>query len=135
MTTQRKALIVAGAAGSIETARAVLARFGFGEPSVAIDASTALIEVQHQTYDLLVLPLQDLDSLQLTAVERALRAGRLSFAIGTGPRAESEMILRAMRSGIQEFLVYPPDPKELASALDRLTRRMNANGQRGVVYA
>ena len=131
----RKALIVDGAAGSLDTATAVLTRFGFGEPSPAVDVAGALTELQHQTYDLLVLPLHDIDALQLAAVERALRAGRVSFTIGTAPRAEPDLILRAMRSGIQEFLVYPPDPKDLASALDRLMRRTGANGQRGTVFA
>jgi pilus assembly protein CpaE len=132
---QRKALIVAGAAGSLDTARSALMRFGFGEPSSSIDTSSALSELQQQTYDLLVLPLQDLDSLQLAAVERAVRAGRVLLTIGTAPRAEPELILRAMRSGIQEFLVYPPEPKDLATALDRLMRRVSVNGQRGTVFA
>jgi pilus assembly protein CpaE len=131
----RKALIVAGAAGSLETATSVLARFGFGEPSAAIDIAGALAELQHQSYDLLVLPLQEIDTLQLAAVERALRAARVSLTIGTAPRAEPDLILRAMRSGIQEFLVYPPEPKDFASALDRLMRRTNTNGQRGTVFA
>jgi pilus assembly protein CpaE len=132
---QRKALIVDGAAGSLDMAIAVLRRFGFGEPSAAIDVSEALKEIQHQTYDLLVVPLHDIDSLQLAAVERALRSGRVLLTIGTAPRAEPDLILRAMRSGIQEFLVYPPDPKDLASALDRLMRRTSTNGQRGVIFA
>ena len=135
MATQRKALIVGGAAGAPDAAKAVLTRFGFGEPSASLDVGTALSELQHQTYDLLVLPLQDVDSLQMAAIERALRAGRLGFALGTAPRAEPDLILRAMRSGIQEFLVYPPDPKDLATALDRLMRRVSGTGQRGVVYA
>jgi pilus assembly protein CpaE len=134
MSTQRKVLIVGGAAGPTDTAKAVLTRFGFAEPTASVDVSAALGELQHQTYDLLVLPLQEMDSLQLAAVERALRAGRMSFAIGTAPRAEPDLILRAMRSGIQEFLVYPPDPKDLATSIDRLMRRVNGNGQRGVVY-
>src|SRR5688500_19089858 len=82
-----------------------------------------------------MLPLDEIDPLQLAAVERALRSGRVLLTIGTAPRAEPDLILRAMRSGIQEFLVYPPDPKDLATAVDRLMRRVNANGQRGVVYA
>ena len=131
----RKALIVAGAAGSLETAASVLARFGFGEPSPAIDVAGALAELQHQPYDLLVLPLQEIDTLQLAAVERALRGGRVALTIGTAPRAEPDLILRAMRSGIQEFLVHPPEAKDLASAVDRLMRRTNSNGQRGSVFA
>ena len=132
---QRKALIVAGAAGSLDSARSVLMRFGFGEPSSSVDTGSALAELQQGTCDLLVLPLQDVDSLQLAAVERAVRAGRVLLTIGTAPRAEPELILRAMRSGIQEFLIYPPEPKDLASALDRLMRRVSVNGQRGTVFA
>jgi pilus assembly protein CpaE len=132
---QRKALIVAGAAGPLDAAKSVLTRFGFGEPSPSTDVSGALAELQQQTYDLLVLPLQEVDSLQLAAVERALRSGRVSLTIGTAPRAEPDLILRAMRSGIQEFLIYPPDPKDLATAVDRLMRRVSANGQKGAVYA
>jgi pilus assembly protein CpaE len=131
----RRALIVAGAAGPLDTATSVLARFGFGEPGAASDVTAALAELQQHTYDLLVLPLQDIDSLQLAAVERALRAGRVALTIGTAPRAEPDLILRAMRSGIQEFLVYPPDPKDLGSAVDRLMRRTSTNGQRGAVFA
>jgi pilus assembly protein CpaE len=59
----------------------------------------------------------------------------VSLTIGTAPRAEPDLILRAMRSGIQEFLVYPPEPKDLATALDRLMRRTNTNGMRGSVFA
>jgi pilus assembly protein CpaE len=135
VSIQRRALIVNGAAGSLEAAASVLARFGFGEPSSAMDVSGAIAELQHQTFDLLVLPVQDIDALQLAAVERALRGGRVSLTIGTAPRAEPDLILRAMRSGIQEFLVYPPEPKDLASAVDRLMRRTNGNGQRGSVFA
>ena len=131
----RKALIIAGAAGPLDAAKSVLTRFGFGEPSPSSDVGGALAELQHETYDLLILPLQDVDALQLAAVERALRGGRVSLTIGTAPRAEPDLILRAMRSGIQEFLVYPPDPKDLATALDRLMRRVNKNSQRGAVYA
>lgn len=84
---QRKALIVAGAAGSFDAAKSVLTRFGFSEPSASTDVSTALAELHQHTYDLLVLPLQELDALQLAAVERALRGGRVAFTIGTAPRA------------------------------------------------
>jgi pilus assembly protein CpaE len=124
---QRKALIVAGAAGPLDAASAALTRFGFGEPSSALNVASALNELQHQTFDLLVLPLQDIDALQLAAVERAFRAGRVALTIGTAPRAEPDLILRAM--------VYPPEPKDLATALDRLMRRTNTNGTRGLVFA
>jgi pilus assembly protein CpaE len=44
-------------------------------------------------------------------------------------------MLRAMRAGIQEFLVSPPDPKDLAAAVDRLMRRTQASTENGEVIA
>jgi pilus assembly protein CpaE len=45
------------------------------------------------------------------------------------------MMLRAMRAGIQEFLVSPPDPKDLAAAVDRLMRRTQSATENGEVIA
>jgi pilus assembly protein CpaE len=44
-------------------------------------------------------------------------------------------MLRAMRAGIQEFLVSPPDPKDFAAAVDRLMRRTQASTENGEVIA
>jgi pilus assembly protein CpaE len=40
-----------------------------------------------------------------------------------------------MRAGIQEFVVYPPDPKDLASAVDRLVRRTEGEVKSGITVA
>jgi pilus assembly protein CpaE len=55
--------------------------------------------------------------------------------IGTAPKADPDLILRGMRSGVQEFLVAPPDANDLAGALDRLVRRTTKETQRGLVVA
>jgi hypothetical protein len=40
-----------------------------------------------------------------------------------------------MRSGVNEFLVFPPDPKDLAGAVDRLVRRGRTETARGSAIA
>jgi pilus assembly protein CpaE len=79
--------------------------------------------------------LQTVEPMELAALEREVRRNESSFIIGTAPRAESELILRAMRSGVHEFLVFPPDPKDLAGAVDRLTRRGRTETARGTAFA
>jgi pilus assembly protein CpaE len=64
-----------------------------------------------------------------------MRTERHTVVIGTAPKLDPELILRAMRAGIQEFVVCPPDASELASALDRVMRRVPAEQQAGRVVA
>ena len=120
---------MAGAAGPEEAANGVLQRFGFAaaEPVASVEAVVAALDADH--YDLVVLPLKSLTAMELAALEGVLRRHPNTFALGTSPHAESELILRAMRAGIHEFLVFPPDPQELTAAVDRLLRR-NATAER-----
>ncbi len=131
----RKAMIVAGAAGPDDVVAGVLQRFGFAPSVSAPDFATATARLQHETFDLVVVPLQDVEPMELAALEREVRRAESSFLIGTAPRAESELIIWAMRSGVNEFLMYPPDPRELAGAVDRLTRRGRTEAERGISVA
>jgi pilus assembly protein CpaE len=130
----RKALIVAGAAGPGDVA-GILNRFGFGPPVDAPNINAAIARMSDDHYDLVILPLQDLDAVQLAALEREIRRGRFTSVVGTAPRADPELILRAMRAGIQEFVVYPPEPQDLTAAVDRLMRRHQVEVRRGHVAA
>ena len=128
---RRQALVVAGAAGPADTAAGVFARFGFADVAQAPSVAHVLDGPEQGRFDLLVVPLQDVTPLQLAALEREVRTGRFTFIIGTAPRPDPELILRAMRSGIHEFLVFPPDPAELAGAVDRLMLRAPSGGAGG----
>jgi len=55
--------------------------------------------------------------------------------VGTAAQTDPDLILRAMRSGVHEFLVYPPEPTELAAAVDRLLRRTHSEGKAGTTVA
>ena len=132
---QRKALIVEGAAGPEDTVAAALARFGFGAATRAASFDAALRTLQGEPFDLVVVPLQGVESLQLAALEREIRSGRSAFVIGTAPEADSDLILRAMRAGIQEFLVAPPGVAEFSGAVDRLVRRGQTEHARGQLLA
>ena len=132
---QRKALIVEGAAGPEDMVTAALARFGFGAATRVASFDAALRALQGEHFDLVVVPVEGADSLQLAALEREIRSGRSAFVIGTAPEADSELILRSMRAGIQEFLVSPPGAAEFAGAVDRLVRRGHTEHQRGQLLA
>lgn len=131
----RTALIVAGAAGPHDIANGQLQRFGFAPALVALSLSEALTRVRSDPVDLLVIPLGGIDSSDLGALERELRHLPSMFVIGTAAEAASDVILRAMRSGIHEFLVYPPEAKDFAAAVDRLIRRTHAEGKIGPAIA
>jgi pilus assembly protein CpaE len=133
---QRRAIIVAGAAGPHDVANGVLQRFGFG-PALAVSSvaeATALLRQGPAT--LVVLPLQGGDAAELAALDReARRQQPATLVIGTAAQADPDLILRAMRSGVHEFLVYPPDLKEFSGAVERLTRRTHAEHKAGTTIA
>jgi pilus assembly protein CpaE len=131
----KTALIVGESNGTTESIAAVLKRFGYGVPDLEPAFDGALERLGSAHYDLVLLPVGDMEQMQATALERVVRQTPATSFIGTGPRAEPDLILRAMRSGVHEFLVSPPDPAELATAVDRLTRRHHAEARRGQVFA
>ena len=132
---QKRALIVAGAAGPDTGFMKVLARFGISEVNAAPTISAALTAMQEVHYDLVIVPLQDMEQEHLLSLERQIRKGRLGSIVGTAPQADPQLILRAMRAGIQEFVEYPPDPNDLATAVDRLLRRSRSESEAGLVVA
>ncbi|MEO8193404.1 MAG: hypothetical protein ABI681_06105 [Gemmatimonadales bacterium] len=132
---RKKALIADNAAGNPEGVAGVLARFGFASPVTVNDRNAAIDSMQDAHFDLVVLPLEDITPPQLLAVERAIRRDPSATVIGTSPVADPNLILRAMRAGVHEFLVYPPSLEELASSVERLMRRNAPEVGRGDVIA
>ena len=130
----RKALIVSGAAGPQDLANGVLQRFGFAPAESSLSLADATARLRAESFDLVVVPLHGIGAVDLATLERETRR-RGAVVIGTAAQSDPELILRAMRSGITEFLVYPPDPKDLAAALDRLMRRAHAESKAGSAIA
>lgn len=131
----KNALIVGESNGTVEAISGVLKRFGFGTPEVAADLDSALERLNGAHFDLVILPVDGIEPTRAVALERAVRQASATSFVGTAPRTDSELILRAMRTGVHEFLVSPPDPGELATAVDRLTRRHHADPRHGMVFA
>lgn len=132
---QRRALIVAGAAGPVEQAEEVLARFGFAESEQAPSLAAAIEHMHASNFDLVIVPLGDMDAVHHASLDLEIHKSPSTFFIGTAPKPDPDLILRAMRTGVHEFLVFPPDPKELAAAVDRLMRRNRSEQRRGMVFA
>ena len=131
----REALIVGRAAGPDEQASEVLTRFGFSRIHHIETVAQAIDQLRQKHVDLVILPLDGVADLQLATLEREIRRERYTAVIGTAPKQEPDVMLRAMRAGIQEFLVSPPDPKDLAAAVDRLMRRTASAAENGDVIA
>ena len=133
--TQRKAIIVAGAAGPETEANTVLQRFGFGRAASTSDLATLLRTLRDEHYDLVIVPLQTMGAVELASLEREVVRSGSTMVIGTAPQADSALILQAMRSGVHEFLVFPPNPQEFTAAVDRLVRRGKAEVEQGQTIA
>src|SRR5215207_4353560 len=132
---QRRALIVAGAAGSEEEAIGLLRRFGFASIVHSDTVASALEQLAGAHFDLVVLPVYEISAEELATLERIVRQDRYTFVIGTAPQANPESILRAMRAGVHEFLTSPPDAREFTAAVDRLQRRVQVERRQGQVIA
>ena len=133
--THRKAIIVAGAAGPETEANTILQRFGFGRAAAVSDLATLLRALRDEHYDLVIVPLQTMGAVELASLEREVARGGSTMVIGTAPQADSQLILQAMRSGVHEFLVFPPNPQEFTAAVDRLSRRGKAEVEQGTTIA
>lgn len=133
---QKNVLVVSRAVGNLAVVDEVLQRFGFA-PAVQVDGVGEGLELlRKERFDLAFLPLSEVGTLQLAEVERLVRQQELPYIIGTAPRPEPELIVQALRAGVHEFLVSPPDPTELTTAVDRLFRRtVGREAQPGSVIA
>lgn len=123
---QRRAIIVAEAAGPAEQVNAALGRMGFTQPENVMRLDQGLARLRASQADLLIIPLQGLDPIRLATLEREIRARPEVSVIGTAPRAEPDLIVRAMRAGVHEFLVFPPPVEELTNAIERLFKRTSS---------
>jgi pilus assembly protein CpaE len=132
---QRRALIAGNSAGSPESVNGVLARFGFTRSEQVADRDAAIEEMRDGHFDLVIVPVEGITPSQLVALEREIRRDANTSVIATAPSAESDLIVRSMRAGVHEFLVYPPKPEELAGSVERLMRRSRNDAERGELVA
>ncbi len=132
---QRSALIADNSAGPAEAVAATLARFGFAKTVNVATRDEVIVRMRDGQFDLVVIPVEGITPEQLIALEREIRREPTTSVIATAPSPEPDLILRAIRAGIHEFLVYPPKPEELASAVERVTRRGHTEAQRGELIA
>jgi pilus assembly protein CpaE len=131
----RRALVVGGAAGPLDAANRVLSRFGFQPAQEASSLATAVPRLRSEHFDLVVVPLDNVAENDLAALGRELARDGGTSVIGTAQRTDSELLVRALRSGLHEFLTFPPDATELAAALERLVKRRTAQPASGITIA
>jgi pilus assembly protein CpaE len=132
---QRKALFVGNAAGPEQQAADVFRRLGFGAPETAPAMGDVLKRLRDEPVDVVVVPLQGLDDAGLATLGRELGRVPGVMVIGTAPQASPDLILRAMRAGLHEFLVHPPSEADLTAAVQRLVQRMPRAEREGKIVA
>jgi pilus assembly protein CpaE len=133
MIMSRKAIVVSADERIDPTLEQLLQRHGY---SRSVGTMTeALVAIEQNPVDLLVFPIEEVDELQLAALDRMNRRERPIGIIATGASAEPALLMRAMRAGIQEFLVQPFVEVELMAAVERVTRRSAGTVSDGQVFA
>ncbi len=132
---QRRALIAGNSADSRETVNGVLARFGFSQTEQAADRDAAIAAMHDGHFDLVILPVEGITPNQLVALEREIRKQSNTSVIATAPAADADLIVRAMRAGVHEFLIFPPKAEELAGSVERLMRRSRSKTKLGELIA
>ena len=131
----RRALIVRGAAGSDATAADVLQQRDFVSIAAAVGVDDALGRMQRDHFDLVIVPVAEMEPVQFQTLARAVQRAQSTFLIGTATHADPDLMLRGFRSGIHEFLLVPLDATEFGAAIDRLMQRSKTTGEEGMVVA
>jgi pilus assembly protein CpaE len=131
----RHALVVNDAGGSDQTLEQTLQRYGYSKITRSATLAEALQTLEEQQVDLLVVAVDAVDEMELAALDRVNRRDRYMGVIATGARTDPDLMLRAMRAGIQEFLVRPLVVTDLNAAVERVYRRTASSVVGGQVYA
>ncbi len=118
-----KALVIGSAVGPEEQLTETLVQFGIERLKHAADLNTALDLMTLGHIDVVFVAVDELGEAALAQLDRAVRMSRNTEVIGTAPGTDPEVMLKTMRAGIQEFLVRPLTPTDLAGALARVSQR------------
>ena len=134
--SERSVLVIGNAVRPDDALSAVLPRFGFKAPEHVGTLSAAATRLRSEHFDLVILPLDGAGPVEVALIEHDIRQAT-PFIIGTGPGTSPDLLLRAMRAGIPEFVSTPLDTKEFEMAVDRLVRRMKSPARRaaGTTFA
>src|SRR5688500_6066254 len=130
----RLALVVSESSAD-QTLEQLLQRHGFARVIHNSSMAQALVTIDREPVELLIVPIEAVDESQLAAIDRLNRRERGMGIIATGETTDPQLMLRAMRAGIQEFLVRPIAIGELSSSLERLARRTSSTVINGQVFA
>lgn len=131
----RLALVISEPGETDETLEQLLQRHGYSRIVHTPSVLQALVTLEQQPVDLLVVPIEKVDESQLAVIDRLNRRERHMAIIATGESTDPSLMLKAMRAGVQEFLLRPIIPTELQGALERLARRTTSTVADGQVFA
>ena len=131
----RQALLVGMMVSGETVLDETLPRYGYSRIWRTETLAQAIDLHGQEPIDLLVLPMDEVDDAGLAAIDRAEWAKHGVRMIATGATADPTLMLRAMRAGIQEFLVRPIAMTDCVAAVERLHKRVDRGDATGQVFA
>lgn len=131
----RQAVLVGSSAIAESVLDQPLQRYGYTRVAHVESLQQAVERFGHSTVDLLVLSIDEVDDAGLAGIDRAGWREHGLRVIATGASADPQLMLRAMRAGIQEFLVRPIVVADCVGALERLHKRTESGDALGQVFA
>lgn len=133
---KRQVLMVAGAGIPEELLDGILVPRGFAPVSTVVSLSELVARMRLMPPALVVVPVSGAgNGGEFAGFEMELRKHPGTAAIGTAPTKDADTVLAAMRAGVLEFLVVPPDADELRVAVSRvLTLSSGSSSPLGKVF-
>lgn len=131
----RQALLVGAAMAGEPVLDQTLKRFGYSRIARADTLQHASEQFGRSQVDLLVLPIDEIEDAALATIDKTVWRDHGLRMIATGPSTDPLLIMRAMRAGIQEYLVRPIAVAECVSAVERLHKRTDVGETNGQVFA
>jgi pilus assembly protein CpaE len=129
-------LMVAGAGVPEELLNGILVPRGFAPVTTVVSLSELVARMRLLPPALVVVPVGGAgQGGEFAQFETELRKHPGTAAIGTAPTKDADTVLAAMRAGVLEFLVVPPDAEELRVAVSRVLALSSGGGSaQGRVY-
>jgi pilus assembly protein CpaE len=125
---KRQVLMVAGAGVPEELLNGILVPRGFAPVTTVVSLSELVARMRLLPPALVVVPVSGAgNGGEFAGFEMELRKHPGTAAIGTAPTKDADTVLAAMRAGILEFLVVPPDADELRVAVSRVLALSSGN--------
>lgn len=129
------AMAVLGAGAPEDLLNGVLGARGFAPVVMLGSLAELTAQLRTRTPHLVIVPVPMAgEGAEFAVFAAELRQHPGTAAIGTAPSKDADTVLAAMRAGVLEFLVAPPDRADLEAAVTRVLASATVPSSRGRVF-